>query len=192
MARKREFDENEALKKAMEIFWLHGYEKTSIEELVKCMGVHRKSIYDTFGNKYELFIKSLEYYSTTIGEQLLKRIGNEKTSLEKIKALFNYNHIDIEEVSNGCLIVNTGVELSLHDEHIAKIVQYNFIETEKVIYHILKQGQCSGEFSSELDLRVTSQFINNALIGIRVQLKTIDNKEKLKSIIDTTLSILTN
>ena len=80
MARKREFDENEALKKAMEIFWLHGYEKTSIEELVKCMGVHRKSIYDTFGNKYELFIKSLEYYSTTIGEQLLKRIGNEKTS----------------------------------------------------------------------------------------------------------------
>ena len=109
MARKREFDENEALKKAMEIFWLHGYEKTSIEELVKCMGVHRKSIYDTFGNKYELFIKSLEYYSTTIGEQLLKRIGNEKTSLEKIKALFNYNHIDIEEVSNGCLIVNTGV-----------------------------------------------------------------------------------
>ena len=171
---------------------MHGYEKTSIEELVKCMGVHRKSIYDTFGNKYELFIKSLEYYSTTIGEQLLKRIGNEKTSLEKIKALFNYNHIDIEEVSNGCLIVNTGVELSLHDEHIAKIVQYNFIETEKIIYHILKQGQCSGEFSSELDLRVTSQFINNALIGIRVQLKTIDNKEKLKSIIDTTLSILTN
>lgn len=192
MARKREFDEDEALKQAMQLFWVQGYEKTSMEELVNCMGVHRKSIYDTFGNKHELFIKALEYYKTTIGQQLLQQVENEKTALGKIKALFDYAWINNEEQAKGCLIVNTGVELSPHDKAIAQIVQSNFFETEKVIYQLLQQGQIMGEFSSTLDLGATTQFIHNSLIGIRVQLKTTDEKEKLQSIIDMTLSILKN
>ncbi len=190
MARKREFDESEALKRAMELFWVQGYEKTSMEELVNCMGVHRKSIYDTFGNKHELFLKVLEYYKTIIGQQLLQHIENEKTALGKIKALFDYAWINNEEQPKGCLIVNTGVELSPHDKAIAQIVQSNFLETEKAICNLLEQGQATGEFSSTLDLEATTRFIHNALIGIRVQLKTTDDKEKLKPIIDMTLSVL--
>lgn len=49
-----------------------------------------------------------------------------------------------------------------------------------------------GEFSSTLDLGATTQFIHNSLIGIRVQLKTTDEKEKLQPIIDMTLSVLKN
>ena len=52
MTRKREFNENETLKKIMELFWLQGYEKTSMNELVNYTKVHRKSIYDTFGNMH--------------------------------------------------------------------------------------------------------------------------------------------
>ncbi len=192
MARKREFDENEALKQAMQLFWVQGYEKTSMEELVNCMGVHRKSIYDTFGNKHELFIKALEYYKTTIGQQLLQQVENEKTALGKIKALFDYAWINNKEQAKGCLIVNTGVELSPHDEAIAQIVRLNFFETERVIYQLLQQGQIAGEFSSTIDLSTTTQFIHNSLIGIRVQLKTTDEKEKLQPIIDMTLSVLKN
>lgn len=192
MARKREFDEIEALKQAMELFWVQGYEKTSMEELVSSMGVHRKSIYDTFGNKHELFLKVLEYYKTTTSQQLLQAIENENTVMGKIKALFDYAWINNEKQPKGCLIVNTGVELSPHDEAIAEIVQANFLETEKAIYQLLEQGQTTGEFSSKLDLGATTQFIHNSLIGIRVQLKTTDDKEKLKPIIDMTLSILKN
>lgn len=190
MARKREFDETEALKQAMELFWVQGYEKTSMEELVNCMGVHRKSIYDTFGNKHELFLKVLAYYKETMGQLLLKVIENENTAMGKIKALFEYAWTNNTEQAKGCLIVNTGVELSPHDQAIAEIVQANFLETEKVIHQLLEQGQIAGEFSSTLDLGVTTQFIHNALIGIRVQLKTTDDKEKLKPIMDMTLSVL--
>lgn len=192
MARKREFDESEALRQAMQLFWVQGYEKTSMEELVNCMGVHRKSIYDTFGNKHELFIRVLEYYKSAIGEQLLQQMKNEKTALKKIKALFDYSCINNEEQEKGCLIVNTGVELSPHDKAIAQIVQSNFLETEKVIYQLLQQGQIMGEFSPTLDLGATAQFIHNSLIGIRVQLKTTDEKKKLQPIIDMTLSVLKN
>jgi TetR/AcrR family transcriptional repressor of nem operon len=190
MARKREFDEVEALKQAMQLFWVQGYEKTSMDDLVNHMGVHRKSIYDTFGNKHELFIKALEYYKTAIGQQMLQHIANKESALNKIKALFDFSMWSNEEQAKGCLVVNTAVELSLHDEVIAQIVRTNFDETEKVIYQILQQGQTTGEFSSQLDLAVTTKFIHNALIGIRVQLKTTEEQQKLQPIIDMTLQVL--
>lgn len=58
MARSKEFDEKAVLRKAMELFWEQGYEKTSMQDLVDHMGIHRRSIYDTFGDKRSLFLAS--------------------------------------------------------------------------------------------------------------------------------------
>jgi TetR/AcrR family transcriptional repressor of nem operon len=190
MARKREFNEIEALEQAMQLFWVQGYEKTSMDDLVNHMGVHRKSIYDTFGNKQELFIKALEYYATTIGQQMMEYMANKESALDKIKALFEFSRISNEEQAKGCLVVNSAVELSLHDEGIAQIVRTNFNETEKVIYQLLQLGQSTGEFSSQLDLAAATKFIHNALIGIRVQLKTVKEQQELQPIIDMTLQVL--
>ena len=52
MGRSKEFEENEVLQRAMELFWQQGYEKTSMSDLVEHMGIHRKSLYDTFGDKH--------------------------------------------------------------------------------------------------------------------------------------------
>ena len=62
MARQKEFDRDEVLHKAMEVFWMRGYEGTSIQDLVKYMGINRQSIYDTFGDKHTLFLQSLDRY----------------------------------------------------------------------------------------------------------------------------------
>ena len=53
MGRAKEFDQEVVLDKAMQIFWEKGYEKTSMQDLVDHMGIHRRSIYDTFGDKHE-------------------------------------------------------------------------------------------------------------------------------------------
>ncbi len=60
MARQKEFDRDEVLHKAMEVFWTRGYEGTSIQDLVKHMGINRQSIYDTFGDKHSLFLQALD------------------------------------------------------------------------------------------------------------------------------------
>ena len=51
MARSKEFDEEHALASAMGLFWRQGYENTSLEDLMKEMGIARQSLYDTFGDK---------------------------------------------------------------------------------------------------------------------------------------------
>ena len=63
IGRPREFDAEEALQKAMVVFWEQGYEGASLAGLTEAMGISRKSMYAAFGNKEELFRKALQRYS---------------------------------------------------------------------------------------------------------------------------------
>lgn len=63
MGRPREFDVEMALESALKQFWRHGYEGTSLADLTEAMGITRPSLYATFGNKEDLFIKVIERYS---------------------------------------------------------------------------------------------------------------------------------
>ncbi|MFJ8958475.1 TetR/AcrR family transcriptional regulator [Lentzea sp. NPDC102401] len=63
IGRPREFDAEEALQKAMVVFWEQGYEGASLADLTERMGISRKSMYAAFGNKEELFRKALRRYS---------------------------------------------------------------------------------------------------------------------------------
>ncbi|MGG4128868.1 helix-turn-helix domain-containing protein [Paenibacillus illinoisensis] len=69
MARSKEFEENVVLEKAMKLFWEQGYEKTSIADLVEHMGIHRRSLYDTFGDKHTLFLKAMDRFHDKLSDQ---------------------------------------------------------------------------------------------------------------------------
>ena len=71
MARHKEFDRDETLQKAMEVFWSRGYEAASIEDLVKHMGINRQSLYDTFGDKHRLYLLALDRYREVEGRRML-------------------------------------------------------------------------------------------------------------------------
>lgn len=190
MARSKEYDEDEVLRKAMVLFWKQGYEKTSMQDLVTHMGIHRRSIYDTFGDKHTLFMKVLERYDKIIQTRIDLQLNQMDSVKKAIRRLFEMAIVKNEKVPIGCLTVNTAVELSLHDEEVAEKVVQSFFKTENLLYELLLCGQKSGEISNHHDAKRLSQFIHNSLVGIRVLAKTTDDKEKLGSIIDMTLSVL--
>ncbi|MGE1165060.1 TetR/AcrR family transcriptional regulator [Peribacillus simplex] len=190
MARSKEFDEKEALRRAMELFWQQGYEKTSMQDLVNHMGVHRRSIYDTFGDKHTLFMKALERYDEIVETQIdtqVKQLGSVKKAIRRLFEMVIHTN---ENQQIGCLTVNTAVELSLHDEEAAEKVVESFTKTESLLYELLLRGQKSGEVSEHHAVERLSQFIHNSLVGLRVLAKTTDDKQKLENIIDITLSVL--
>jgi TetR/AcrR family transcriptional repressor of nem operon len=190
MARKREFDEKEALSKAMELFWKQGYEKTSMQDLVNYMGVHRRSIYDTFGDKHTLFMRVLSHYVEVIDGRIKNNIESELTVKQSIRKLFEMVIYPNEKQPKGCLTVNAAVELSLLDKEVAEKVTETFIKTETLLFDLLKQGQEQGEIPKHYDIKGLSQFIHNSLVGIRVLAKTTNDKKELETIIDLTLSTL--
>src|SRR5437899_11421190 len=60
--RTRQFDVDEALDRALEVFWARGYEGATLPELTRAMGINRPSLYAAFGNKEQLFRKALDRY----------------------------------------------------------------------------------------------------------------------------------
>ncbi|SEM86098.1 TetR/AcrR family transcriptional regulator [Terribacillus saccharophilus] len=189
MARNKEFDENEVLRKAMELFWIQGYEKTSMQDLVKYMGIHRRSLYDTFGDKHALFIKALEHYNEIIRTRTENTVNQQESVKDAIRQLFEMVIVRDKQQIIGCLTVNTAVELSLHDDQAAEKVLESFSGTELLLNKLVLRGQQSGEISKHLDAKKTSEFLHNSLVGLRVMTKTTNDTEKLNNVIDITLSV---
>jgi len=190
MARHKEFDEAKVLLKAMVLFWRNGYEKTSMQDLVNSMNIHRRSIYDTFGDKQKLFLRALQLFEEITEKRIELQMKPLNSVKSAIRGLFEMTVFSNDERPPGCLIVNTAVELTSHDPEIAERINKIFNKTEILIYELLLHGQMSGELSEQLDIEKLAQFIHNSFIGIRVLAKTTDDKEKFKNIIDSTLAVL--
>ncbi|MCY8980517.1 TetR/AcrR family transcriptional regulator [Bacillus halotolerans] len=190
MARNKEFDEKLALRKAMELFWEQGYEKTSMQDLVDHMGVHRRSIYDTFGDKHTLFMRALSHFVEVMEMRMKNEVKADLTVKQTIRKIFEMVIDPEENLPKGCLAVNTAVELSLLDEEVAKKIKEIFINTEALLFDLLKHGQEKGEIPKHYNIKGLSQFIHNSLVGVRVLAKTTNDKEKFEAIIDLTLSTL--
>lgn len=190
MARTKEFDEDAVLLKAMRLFWEMGYEKTSMQDLVSFMGVHKRSMYDTFGDKRSLYIKALTRYRDTIEAKIACRMKEAASAKEAIRMVFDIVVHEEEDAPTGCFMVNTAVELALHDEELRAMVQESQVYFENLLQELIVKGQESGEFSRELDPAALSGYLQNSLTGLRVLVKTTDDRERLNGIIDTTLSLL--
>ncbi|ODG91772.1 MULTISPECIES: TetR/AcrR family transcriptional regulator [Bacillaceae] len=190
MARSKEFDEKAVLRKAMELFWEQGYEKTSMQDLVDHMGINRRSMYDTFGDKRSLFLASLNHYEELIVNEMESIISSTSSIKQAIRDVFIFILNSIEQYPKGCLSVNTAIELSLLDKEIGRIVTKMFNRTEDMFNDLIKRGQTSGELSKEIDSDNTSRFLHNNLVGIRVLIKTNYNKKELEGIITLALSVL--
>src|SRR5215470_17217731 len=111
MARSKEFDPERALLKAMSLFWRLGYENTSLEALMREMGVAKQSLYDTFGDKRNLYLKALEYYrDQTNGdmERMLDRTRAVKDGFAKL--LFGLAAETREQHELGCLLLSANLQ----------------------------------------------------------------------------------
>lgn len=190
MARNKEFDVDAVLQKAVRLFWSQGYEKTSMKDLVETMGVHKRSMYDTFGDKHALFMQALERYHETVFASVKTRVQDAASPKQAIRAIFEMVISARDIRPEGCLTVNTACELSLLDPEAAAKVSDYFAETEELLCELITQGQAAGGISAKHDPVRLSQYLFNALTGLRVLVKTTKDRQKLESIIDMTLAIL--
>lgn len=170
MARTKEFNEDKALDKAIEIFWHKGYNGTSAQDLVTHLGLSRSSLYDTFGDKQKLFVKSLKRYQQQNEESLKELFENAENIKTAITEIFKQAVIESlqDRITKGCFMVNSAVELAMHDPEIGKIVHENQKAVEDVFYNAVKKGQESGQISDKQEARSLARFIFNNYSGIRV------------------------
>jgi TetR/AcrR family transcriptional repressor of nem operon len=192
MARTKDFDENEVLSKAMNLFWLKGYNGTSMQDLVDGLGISRSSLYDTYGDKHELFLRALDNYRELAAQNLTK-IGREAGSAKDAIRLVlerSINDLVKDKDHKGCFLVNAAVEMAPHDKEVNGMLCQNDKYMEEYFYETIKKGQDSGEIANAQDARLLAQFIINSIKGIRVTAKSVNDKKVFNQIIALTMSVL--
>ncbi|MDF2566341.1 MAG: transcriptional regulator, TetR family, partial [Massilibacillus sp.] len=146
MGRSKEFEESAVLQKAMELFWKQGYEKTSLSDLVEHMGIHRRSLYDTFGDKHTLFLKTIDFYGEIIKARLTSEILRAETAKQAIQCIFDLTIEGNDDRPLGCLFVNAATELAPLDKEIEEKTKKAFMQTEHLFTDLIRKGQQTGEF----------------------------------------------
>ncbi len=192
MARKKNFDEIEVLDKALDIFWAKGYNATSIQDLVDGLGINRASLYDTWGDKHNLYLKSVERYRKHASSWLLNEIRSDKSALQIIRQFLHYTINEaIDDIDRrGCFIVNSTSELANCDESVNSLVTQHRKKIEAVLAEIIKEGQEAGEIASKHSSQTLAQFIFSTVSGLRVISKGDISENELDQIVEVALSAL--
>lgn len=190
MSRVKEFDENAVLQRAMELFWKQGYEKTSMNELVEYMGIHRKSLYDTFGDKHALYLKAIDRYSQLSARALKAEAFRAQTAKQALQNIFDFFIDGNEDRHWGCFFVNAATEMAPRDKEVKELTEGAFTQTERFLAEIITKGQQSGEFSSAFSSEDMAEFLQNILLGLRVLVRASAPKEKMHNIAANFLKLL--
>ena len=182
---EKQFDVDEALTGAMQVFWAQGYSATSTQDLLDRMGINRGSLYDTFGSKRELFLSALDHYEKTYQRQKIAQAGAGRAPRETIHALFSGLAAEAltGEGRSGCLLVNTALELAPHDAEIAEIVRAAMHGIEEFFFTTVEQGQSSGDIPDHVNAADAARALLALLIGLRVLARSLPDKAVLDSIV---------
>jgi TetR/AcrR family transcriptional repressor of nem operon len=192
MARTKDFDENEVLAKAIQLFWRKGYNGTSLQDLIAGLGISRSSLYDTFGDKHQLYLKALNAYRQTqlnIRNQILHAPVPAKVAIRQLMEL-TIEQMIRDKQHKGCFLVNSAVETAPHDKATNNIVCQNDLEVENAFFEVIRRGQENGEINRQQDPRALARFVFNNLVGLQVTGKSATNKAAFEDIIRLTLSVL--
>ena len=184
MPRKKQFEVDTALTKAMREFWGRGYHPTSMQDLVDCMGIGRGSIYDTFGSKRGLFMRSLDRYIKLCASVFQDVLAKSTSPSESILNVFEdaIAALVVGGSRDGCFVINTAAELAAHDDEVAEVVTAMFRDTEQVFRALIEQGQELGEIPPTVDAVLTARSLLSLYIGLRILTRSNPDMSVLQAI----------
>ena len=150
VGRPREFDEDAALESAMGAFWHKGYEATTLSDLCQCTGLHKGSLYQAFGDKKQLFMRSLERYSETTFKEVAAVAFQSDSPLENVRAVVNEVCSHAGD-GKGCLMINSLVELAPHDSEVKAALQKVVEKRLRMMTDLITKAQQAGEVRANLE-----------------------------------------
>ncbi len=132
MPRSKSFDVDDALERAVDLFWVNGYAATSMADLVNHLGINRGSLYSTFGSKQKLYELALERYLSSGQDRFAEMLTDSAIPLrEAIKRLLHSSAAKTDH--RGCLLVNTTMERNATDERSLDLTSKGFDELRAIL-----------------------------------------------------------
>tara|TARA_R110000822_G_scaffold150582_3_gene289674 strand:+ start:599 stop:1207 length:609 start_codon:yes stop_codon:yes gene_type:complete len=186
--RPREFEIEQALAAALQVFWDKGYEGASISDLTGAMGITRPSLYAAFGNKEELFKQALDLYET----EKLSYVGRalEAETAKGVAERFLYGSIEnITGDCPGCLGVIASVNCRGGTSDISDDVQRRAQSSSEALLTRMQRAIDEGDFPTAIDAETITRYLMTILQGMSVQAGSGANRHELEQVAETALAM---
>ena len=191
LGRPRSFDIDEALDRALQVFWRKGYEGASLSDLTKAVGVNRPSLYAAFGGKEALFRKALDRYlngPAAYTQEALK----EPTARAVIERLLR-GAADLNTAPRnpgGCLTVQGALACGEAGDSIRQELAAYRAAGEAALRRRFQRAKSEGDLSADTDPADLARYLATIIYGMAVQAAGGASRDKLQHVVEMTLRTL--
>lgn len=190
MARQKEFDPDRALAKAMNLFWRMGYENTSLEALMKEMGIARQSLYDTFGDKRALYLKAMAHYRDQTNRQMQQSLDKSQSVRDGFASLlYGLAAETREQHERGCLLLSANLQRDPKDAVMTDFLRDNQARVEAVFLEALARARKQGELSPKEDPAALARFFVVTIQGMRAMARLKSDRKALEQVARVALAV---
>jgi AcrR family transcriptional regulator len=194
--RKRSFDKEEALDKAMRVFWENGYAGTSLAQLTSALGINKPSLYAAFGNKEQLFATAMEHYMDRYAAPALHQLTDPSdVPLKGRLRAYLFGIIDVIsdcESPKGCMFVKSSCEsgsVAIPGE-IATSLQDMGMANEMALTNLLEAERLNGQLPEDIQVHDITSYLLSVTYGLTVLAQRGKTKEELMAVAEMAVSAL--
>lgn len=187
MARTKEFDEEEVLDKALQLFREKGYNGTSTQDLVDKLCISRSSMYNCYSDKHNLFLQVIRRYRETVTEGLVANLKSAPALKPVLHQVFE-GVIGNEE--GGCFLASCALEAGPWKPDVAELVRENMEAVEQALTEAIKKAQHTGEISKSWTPKKLAGYLYNNLNGLMLMLSFGADKKTCRDIAAICLQVL--
>lgn len=189
--RPRGFDREEALRKAMYVFWERGYDGTSIADLLRATGLNPPSLYAAFGSKERLFREAVDRYGRIEGAAGLTALAEAPTAREAIEGMLrrNADHYSDPKTPSGCMVVVGATVGAPASEGARSFVAGLRRDAQDLFQHRLEQGIASGDVRPDCETAALAAYFTVVLQGLSIQALDGAGPRELHAVIDRAMVV---
>ena len=188
----KQFDPSQALLRARDVFWRRGYDGASLSELEDALGIGRKSLYDTFGSKRELYLRALDCYVDTVIGRICAGLedprGTPLANLERVLGKLQRHHASTDSL--GCLLGVAMGQAERADEDVAARVRGGLERLERGFERALRRARDAGELRPGVSTRDAARNLVALTQGLALMGRVGQSPASSRSIVRAALQAL--
>ncbi|MFT3881474.1 MAG: TetR/AcrR family transcriptional regulator [Gemmatales bacterium] len=188
VGRPRAFNIDDALDRALEVFWKKGYEGATLPDLTKAMGINRPSMYAAFGNKEALFRKTIDRYINGHACHV-KEAFAEPTAKEVVRHLLtcSIDMVTSSKTPRGCFLVQGALVCGESADPLRQELIKRRFAGEAALCDRFKQAMADGDLPKETDPADLARYVFVIAHGLSVQAAGSASKAKLNKVVELAL-----
>ncbi|MGI5125474.1 TetR/AcrR family transcriptional regulator [Pseudonocardia sp. CA-107938] len=184
--RPRGFDRDAALQLAMEMFWEHGYEATSVADLTAAIGIRPPSLYAAFGSKEQLFREAVARYEEIEGGPAFAALAGGPTALAAVEAMLRANAVSYTAPGNppGCLIVLGAITYTPSSQGIHDFLAEARRATTEAVRERFARGIADGDLPPDADPAALATYVTTVQYGMSLQARDGADRATLFAVVE--------